>query len=64
MQALQELYEESEKAHASLLKTSKQSEERMDQLVSENKILEEKLEILESTHIEEDSVKVQNRTPH
>ncbi len=58
MQALQELYEESERAHTSLLKSSRQSEERIGQLVSKNKMLEEKLEILESSQFEEDSMKV------
>lgn len=48
MQALQELYEETEKSHSQLLKRSKQSEEKIGQLVSDNKILEQKLYNLES----------------
>ena len=58
MQALQQLYEESDKSHTSLLRSSKQSEERIGKLVSENKMLEEKLAILESSQLEDSSVKV------
>lgn len=58
MQALQELYQETEKAHSSLIKTSKESEERIGQLSSEKKMLEEKLETLESSMIGDDKVEV------
>lgn len=49
MQALQELYEEVEKSHSSLLKSNRLSEEKVGQLLSDNKILEQKLQDLESS---------------
>lgn len=58
MQALQELYDETEKSHSSLLKSSKDAEERIDELLSENKMLQQKLENSEDLSAER-SVKVQ-----
>ena len=48
MQALQELYEETEKSHSQLLKDSKKFEEKIGQLLTDKKTLEEKLSELES----------------
>lgn len=48
MQTLQELYDEADKSHSNLLKSSKKAEERNDELLSEKKLLEQKLENMEN----------------
>lgn len=57
MEALQELCNETEKSHSDLLKSSKKTEDRVDELLSGNKLLEQKLENVEESWMEE-SVKV------
>ena len=57
MQALQELYDETERSHSNLLKSSKDTEERIDELLSENKMLQQKMETLEDSTTER-SIKV------
>lgn len=57
MQALQELYDETERSHTNLLKSSKEAEERIDKLLSDKTVLEQKLDNLEDVMMEK-SIKV------
>lgn len=52
MQALQELYSETDKSHSELRESNRKSEETISQLYSENKMLAEKLENLEDSEVE------------
>ena len=53
MRALQELYAETEASHSNLLESSRIAEEKIDELLSKNKMLEQKLESLEYSMVDE-----------
>lgn len=56
MQALQELYQETDKSYSQLLRSNRQTEERVSQLQFDNMTLEQKLEDLEGSIMEGDKV--------